>query len=218
MPGVLFDMDGVVIESERYWVDQLETEIVPAAVEEEVPVSELTGRNYREAAEYLAEEYTPTADREEILELYRDAADEIYGENAELMDGFRDLLDELRIHDCPVALVSSSPPEWIETALDRFGLTDRFDAVVSVEELNGPGKPAPDAYEHAARRIDRDPVDCVAVEDSEHGVEAAAEAGVYVLGYRTDANRHLDLSRANEVVDGASELRGRLLDIVEERA
>lgn len=218
MPGVLFDMDGVVIESERYWVEQLETEVVPAAVEEEVPVSELTGRNYREAAEYLVEEYTPTADREEILELYREAADEIYGEKAELMDGVQDLLDELRVHDCPVALVSSSPPEWIEAALGRFGLTDRFDAVVSVEELDVPGKPAPDIYEHAARRVDRDPVDCVAVEDSEHGVEAAAEAGVYVLGYRTDANRHLDLSRANEVVDGASELRGRLLDIVEERA
>lgn len=207
--AVLFDMDGVVVDSERHWVPLEEDRIFPAAVADgdRVAASEITGMNYRDVYDYLAGQYEVTVERREFVALYEDAAGELYTERADLMPGFPDLLDALRA-DRRVALVSSSPRHWIGLVTDRFDLA--FDAVVSAEDVAA-GKPDPAVYERAAGELGVEPRRCVAVEDSEHGVEAATRAGATVVGYRTDQNRDADLSAADAVVQGPDELRDLLL-------
>lgn len=200
--AVLFDMDGVLVDSERYWVPAEREEILPAAVAGDPPaVGEITGMNYREIYEYVAEHYDTTLDREAFLALYDETASEIYGERVSLLPGLPDLLDDLDAADVRTAVVSSSPHDWIDRALDRFDLRGRFDAVVSAEDLDAPGKPAPRIYEHAAGRVGVAPAACLAVEDSEHGVASAVAAGATVVGYRSGADDDLDLSGADVVVD-----------------
>jgi HAD superfamily hydrolase (TIGR01509 family) len=206
--AVLFDMDGVLVDSERYWVRREREAILPAAVDGETPeIAEITGLNYREIYEHVATEYDVVVDRERFLELYEEAATEIYEQQVRLLPGLDDLLAALSDAGVPAAVVSSSPHDWIDTVLERFALGDAFAAVVSAADLDSPGKPEPGIYEHAAARLGADPAACVAVEDSEHGVTAAAAAGATVVGYRSASDDRADLSRADVVAGAPAELR-----------
>jgi len=212
MRAVCFDMDGVIVDSEDYWVELETDEILPAAVPDGgVTEQEITGMNYREIYDYLDANYDVAISREAWLDRYESAAEEIYTEQVSLMAGFRDLVERLRERGLRVAVVSSSPPEWIEMVVDRFELGDLFDDLVSADHVDGDGKPAPDVYEHAAERVGVDPADCIAVEDSKNGVRSAKRAGMVAVGYRTETNAEMDLSAADAVADGAAELREELL-------
>jgi HAD superfamily hydrolase (TIGR01509 family) len=218
MNVVLFDMDGVLVDSEEYWVELEEEEVLPEAVGEGVvDEEEITGMNYREIHGYLEENYGDhlDIDRDEFEAYYEDAAEELYGERVELLDGFEGLVEDLRDRGIALAVVSSSPLDWIGIVLDRFGIRERFDAVVSGNEIEGPSKPEPEVYEIAAAEIGADPADCIAVEDSENGVEAANRAGITSVGYRTEINQGMDLSDADRVAEGPQELRGLLLELTD---
>lgn len=212
MDAVLFDMDGVIVDSEDYWVEREREELLPMVVEEDVPVSEITGMNYREIYDYLDANYTTLVERPEYIERFEEIAHGIYTEHAELMPGFRDLLADLGDRGITTAIVSSSPPDWIETVTDRFELAG-FDVIVSADHIDGPGKPEPAIYEHTAAQLGVTPEDCVVVEDSEHGVESAAAAGMYTIAYETPTNEEHDHSAADAVVSGPEELRERLLTL-----
>lgn len=216
MDCVLFDMDGVMVDSEDYWVELQREEILPEAVpDEDVAVEEVTGMNYREIYDYLEEEYGTALTREEFVGIFDDTAEELYGERVSLLEGLHDLLEELHEREARVALVSSSPHDWIDIVLERFDLEGAFDAVVSAEDIDGPGKPEPAIFEHAADELDVTTDRCVTVEDSENGVEAAARAGTTVVAYRIDAHGDIDLSPADAVADSADELREAVLARVE---
>ncbi|WP_242695379.1 HAD family hydrolase [Halomontanus rarus] len=214
--AVLFDMDGVIVDSEDYWVDLEREELLPEVVPHtEVPVAEITGMNYREIYDYLEAEYGTAVTREEFLDLFEAAARDLYTERVALLEGFHDLLEELEDRDVPVAIVSSSPHDWIDIVRERFDLEGAFDAIVSAEGIEGPGKPEPDIYEHAAGELGIPVTDCVAVEDSQHGLESAAAAGATVVAYRIDTHTDLDFAPADVVVDDPDELRRTVLELVE---
>ncbi|WP_338740423.1 HAD family phosphatase [Haloplanus salilacus] len=184
MDAVLFDMDGVIVDTEEFWREREAEVILPTAVAAGDPKqSEIRGINYRETYDYLAERYEVAMGREAFLDLYESAAAELY-ESADLMPGFRDLLAALHDRGLQVAVVSSSPPSWIERVVERFDLD--VDATVSTEDVDGPGKPEPDVYAAAAARLGVDPGDCVAVEDSPNGVRAATRAGIVTIAYGGD--------------------------------
>ena len=185
MDAVLFDMDGVILDTEEFWRAREAEVILPAAVADGDPSQdEIRGVNYRETYDYLADTYEMALSREEFLDLYESAAADLY-ETTDLMPGFEDLLAALRARGCRIAVVSSSPREWIDRVVERFGLD--VDVLLSTEDVDGPGKPAPDVYAVAAERVEAVPADCVAVEDSPNGVRAATRAGVLTVAYGGDA-------------------------------
>ena len=216
MSAVLFDMDGVLVDSEDYWTEFQREEILPATVpDESVDVAEVTGMNYRETYDYLEETYGTSISRERFETLFEEAAREIYRDHVEVLDGLHGLLADLEARGVARAVVSSSPHEWIDIVLERFDLEGGFDRVISAEEIGGDGKPAPDVFEYAAAELGVEPTDCVVVEDSENGVEAASRAGTTVVAYRIDAHDGLDLSPADAVVDSPAELKETVLKAVE---
>ncbi|AZH24125.1 HAD family hydrolase [Haloplanus aerogenes] len=184
MDAVLFDMDGVIVDTEDFWRAREREVILPAAVPDDPPEQdEIRGINYRETYDYLADNYEVVLSREEFLDLYESAAEDLY-ESADLMPGFEDLLADLRERGCGIAIVSSSPREWIERVVERFDLD--VDVLLSTEDVDGPGKPAPDVYAIAAERVGAAPENCVAVEDSPNGVRAATRAGILTIAYGGD--------------------------------
>ena len=214
--AVCFDMDGVIVDSEDYWVDLEREEILPTVVpDQDVAVSEVTGLNYREIYDYLEAEYETAVSREEFLDVFEEAALTLYTERVALLAGFEDVLTELDDREIPVAIVSSSPHAWIDIVRERFDLEGAFDAIVSAEGIDGPGKPHPYIYEFAAEELGESITDCIAIEDSEHGLESAAAAGATVVAYEIDAHESPDLSAADLVVDTPSTLCETVLELVE---
>ena len=210
MRALLFDMDGVVVDSEDYWHAAEREELLPAVLGGEVPsLDEITGMPYREIYDYLDANYETTVTKAEFVALYDETAESVYCERVALLETFHEIRNTASDLGVPVGLVSSSPPEWMGYVLDRFDLD--FDLVLSDDDVAGPGKPQPDIYGAAAGRLDVAPADCVAVEDSRNGSIAAERAGMTVVGYRVQHNAETDLSACDVVCDGSEELREELV-------
>ena len=208
--AICFDMDGVLVQSEDYWVEKQRGHILPtAAPNDDIPLSAITGRSYKEVYPELAEEYELVVSRDEYEALFEAAGREIYREHATLLGGVHDLLDDLQAAGVALALTTSSPWDWIEVVDERFDLLRHFDAVVSADDLEGAGKPDPGIYERGARELGVAPGESWAVEDSTAGAQAAAAAGMTTVGFRGDGDE-TDLSAADYVVAGAAELRALL--------
>ncbi len=202
MQAVLFDMDGVLVDSEDYWVTREREALLPRAVpDHDVAVSEITGMNYREIYDYLEDEYGTAVSRERFETLFEDVAEDIYREDVTLLAGTHDLLAGLERRGVARAIVSSSPHAWIDIVRERFGLHGSFDAVVSAEDVDGPGKPAPDVFEYAAAELGVPPAACLVIEDSAHGIQAATAAGATCVAYAIDAHEGIDYGAADAVVE-----------------
>ena len=210
MDALLFDMDGVVVDSEDYWHAAEREELLPAVLSGEIPdLDEITGMPYREIYDHLDAHYETTVSKAEFVQLYDETAETVYRERVELLDSFQEIREAAREAGVPVGLVSSSPPDWMGYVLERFGL--EFDLVLSDDDVPGPGKPEPHIYEAAAERLEMAPENCVAVEDSRNGSLAAERAGMTVVGYRVQHNAETDLSACDVVCAGSDELREELL-------
>lgn len=166
--------------------------------------------NFREIYDYLDAEYGTTVTKDEFVAAYHENSESVYGEHVVLMDGAGELFSDLRAAGKKLAIVSSAPQDWISTVRERFDL-DPLDLVLSADDIDKPGKPEPHIYEHAAAEFGVAPEECVVIEDSINGIEAAVRSGAYTIAYRGGQNADLDLSRADRIVDGAAELRAALL-------
>jgi HAD superfamily hydrolase (TIGR01509 family) len=209
--SVCFDMDGVLVQSEDHWVRAQREEILPtAAPNDDIPVSAITGRNYRELYPDLTADYELEISREAFEGLFEKHGERIYGEEAAFLGGAHELLDDLRDAGVALALTTSAPWDWIDVADERFDLLSKFDVAISANDIDGPGKPEPDIYERGAAELGVAPEDCWAVEDSTMGARAAVAAGMTTVGFRGDGDE-TDLSMVHETVDDAAALRELLL-------
>lgn len=204
-------MDGVIVDSEGHWAEEIEGILEEAGVGDEVDPEDVIGANVYDQYDWLADEHDLDVSEEEYFDLYDDRAETIYREESSLLDGFHDLLDDLDERGVPKAVCTSSFPDWIEMAFDRFDLHGRFDEVVNATDLDVPGKPEPDIYEAAADELGVPIEDCVVVEDSGHGVESGSRAGAYVIALDTAVNDDMDLSPADEMASDGPDLRERVL-------
>jgi HAD superfamily hydrolase (TIGR01509 family) len=174
--AVIFDLDGVLVESEGLW-NRAKRELVDA---HGVPWPDDAGRTMMgmsspEWSRYLADLGVPLAP-EEISDAVVRRLAEIYAEDLPLLPGAQEAVPRLAAR-WPLAVASSSNRPIIELVLREAGLAACFAATVSSEEV-ARGKPAPDVYEEAARRLGVTPGDSVAVEDSTNGLRAAHAAGM----------------------------------------
>jgi HAD superfamily hydrolase (TIGR01509 family) len=214
--AVMFDMDGVLVDSERHWAPLENERILPrTTASADVTASDIVGLNVTDLYVHLTEEYETTMDEREFVALYDEVAEELYTERASLLDGFNDLVEMLREHEVKISLVTSSPRRWVQLVLDRFEIGGVFDTIVCADDIDGASKPAPDIYEHAARTVTVDPERCIAIEDSAHGIQAARAAGMHCLGYRTEANATQDLTSADAIATGPTELHDQLHTLCE---
>ena len=213
MNAVLFDMDGVLVDSEDYWIPYEEDGLIDDLGDDRIEVHEMTGMNYRELYGVLDERYDLEMDREAFLAWYEETAERIYTEDATLLEGAQQLVDDLRSQGATVGIVSSSPPHWIDMVRERFSLD--VDAVTSADTIDEPGKPEPHVYEIAAREIGVAPERAIAVEDSVHGIEAASRAGLHVVGFRHGNDDETDRSEADYVADSPADLRDYLRERVD---
>ena len=205
--AVAFDLDGVLIDSERVWGrvrEQVTNEL--GGQWHEGAQREMMGMSSTEWSRYMHESLGVPLEPQEISDevVRRVAAG--YRDELPVIDGAREAVERLAAR-WPLALASSANRELIDLVLTRSGLARLFAATVSSEEVPH-GKPAPDVYLEAARRLGADPTACAAVEDSGNGIIAAKAAGMRTIAIPNpefppppDA-----LAQADVVLDSLAEL------------
>jgi HAD superfamily hydrolase (TIGR01509 family) len=178
--AVVFDLDGVILDSEQLW-----NEVRERLARErgghwsEQAQSDMMGMSSTEWARYMHEVVGLSDPPEEInREVVRRMLDR-YAERLPLIDGAVEAVERMAAR-WPLGLASSSNRELIERALEVSGLAPYFRATVSSEEVER-GKPAPDVYLEAARRLNVDASHCAAIEDSANGIRSAHSAGMRVV-------------------------------------
>lgn len=214
--AVVFDMDGVIVDAEQYWIQE-EPAILEAALPagHSVDPADITGIQVHEQYEMLAADYEMQVTREEYFDLFDEVAERVY-EQAEMMPGFHDLLDGIAERGLPLGLATSSYPRWIEIVFDTHALHGRFDEVVSAADIDAPGKPAPDIYRTVASRLEVDPGAMIVVEDSANGIEAAGRSGAYTIAYAPHGvDDGVDRSMADEIVEGPDRLLERMVALLD---
>ncbi len=196
--AVVFDCDGVLVDSEALAWDAWRSVLEPYGIEvSEQEVAELTGRTEEDAYETFASK----GELPPYEEFWPSLAEAVHRRFEAHLEAFEDALASLaRLREgrTPVAVASSSPRERLDAALRRTGLDGLVDVTVAGDEVER-GKPAPDLYLEAAARLGVEPSTCLAVEDSPAGVAAAKAAGMRVIavargGYPTEALEAADMT------------------------
>lgn len=178
--AVVFDMDGVLIESEEVWDEVRERYVRERGGRYDAQTQRaMMGMSSPEWSRFLHEHAEiPDTPDEIVAEVVRRML-AAYRDRLPLIPGAAEAVERLAAR-WPLAVASSSNRPLIDAALERAGLRRFFTATVSSEEV-ARGKPAPDVYLEAARRLGVDPVRCAAVEDSHNGIRSAKAAGMRVL-------------------------------------
>jgi HAD superfamily hydrolase (TIGR01509 family) len=178
--AVVFDLDGVIVDSEHLW-DEVREELARerGGRWHERAQADMMGMSAPEWSRYMHDVVGLSESPAEIDELVVEGMLERYAERLPLIDGAVDAV--VRVAESfRLALASSSNRRVIDAVLDAAGIASSFEATVSSEEV-GRGKPAPDVFLEAARRLDLPPDRCAAVEDSGNGIRAAHAAGMRVV-------------------------------------
>jgi HAD superfamily hydrolase (TIGR01509 family) len=177
--AVVFDLDGVLVDSEQLW-DQARRELVDELGSgwTDSATTDMLGMSSREWPGYVREQLGVDLPDQEISDRVVARIDALYREALPLLPGAVEAVRRMAAHG-PVGLATSSNREIIDLFVELTGLADAFGAMVSSEEVAA-GKPAPDVYLEAARRLGVAPADSLAVEDSTNGIKAAHAAGMTV--------------------------------------
>jgi beta-phosphoglucomutase len=201
--GVIFDLDGVIVDSEPLQHTAYNRVLERFGIR--VEQAEY-GREWIAAGrgpEYAVRTYALPVSAEELRRLKDPVYHTLLREEAALMAGAREALERLSAA-FPVALATNSSQADTSFILDRFDLSRFFTAVVTREQYSAP-KPAPDAFRTAAARLQLAPERCVVIEDAYKGVVAATDAGCACIAFPHDYTVGNDFSRARIVIGSLDE-------------
>ena len=206
--AVIFDMDGVIIDSEpihsRVKMDTFAhfgLEFAEADLERYMgrtskaifsDVLAASGRVDIKLSDIVAYKH------QHYLEILRDGG-------IKPIAGTVELIQSLYESGIPLALASSSHDVVIDIVLEKFGISDCFSSVLSGGNLPA-SKPDPAIYRISAERLEIPPALCTVVEDTKNGVLAAKGAGMYCIGYRNPHSGSQDLSKADRIIEAMTEL------------
>ena len=201
--GVIFDMDGVLVDSEPIFLSAINRLITNEGVD---PISEdenekyLLGTTVELTWDRLREMRHLAASTEDYIERYDKLVRQVLIEELTPQPGVKRLLDECVQRRLPKAVASSSLRSWVNLKLDAIKLSDAFDVVLGGDDVSQ-GKPHPEIYRLAAQCLSLRPQLCIAIEDSPVGIAAAVGSGAYTIAVRTHFTRNLDISQAHLVLD-----------------
>lgn len=205
---VIFDMDGVIIDTEPIHRHAFFTQFVELGITvSDAEYASFLGSSTRNVFQRLKQEFGLAQDVETLLMRKRALFNLAFDTdpNLDLLGGVRGLLDDLRSHQVPLVLASSASKATIGRVLQRFGLGPYFGHVVSGEDF-AQSKPSPAIFLHAAALAGTPVSECVVIEDSANGVAAAKAAGIYCIGYASPHSAGQDLRQADFVIRNFAEL------------
>jgi HAD superfamily hydrolase (TIGR01509 family) len=210
--AVVFDLDGVIVQTEEVW-DAVREGLVRERRGRwsERAQADMMGMSSPEWSRYMHETLgLPESPREISAEVVTRMADR-YRAELPVIPGSVAAVERLAAR-WPLAVASSSNRELIDLVLELTGLADRFVATVSSEEV-ARGKPAPDVYVEAVRRLGATPAVAAAIEDSRSGILAARAAGLRVVAIpnRSFPPAPETLAEADVVLDSIEELTAEVV-------
>lgn len=213
--AVIFDLDGTMVDSMWVWAD-IDIKYL-GALGFEVPADmkrAIEGMSFTEVAVYFKEKFHIKETIDEIKEIWQQMAMDRYKNEVEVKSGLKEFMAYLKEHDFRMGVASSNDITLIEAVLESHDVWKYLDCVVTSCEVKK-GKPEPDVYLEAARRLGVEPADCLVFEDIVSGIQAGLNAGMQVCAvrdvdsmYQDEEKRqlaHYYIESYQQVLDGTYE-------------
>lgn len=174
----LFDMDGTLVDSMHIWKD-IDIAFLGRFGYELPPnlQKEIEGMAFKETAQYFKEHFELPLSIEEIMNCWNEMAFRVYSEEIDYKPGAFAFIKKLKEIGIKTAICTSNSKELVAAVGEHLGFLPYFDTVITACEV-GAGKPAPDIYLEAARRVDVSPKECLVFEDIVMGLTAGKRAGM----------------------------------------
>lgn len=208
LKALIFDMDGVIIDSEpiHFRVEKRLFEDLGLAISDDEHHS-FVGTTSRWMWSYIKDKYKLNQSIEELVQMEATSyVDHLLSQkDKKPIPGVVDLIQELHGNNVRLAVASSASVRNIEIVLKMFRLERFFEVRVSGDEVRN-GKPAPDVFLRCAKTLGLRPGECIVIEDSKNGVEAAKAAGMKCIGFKNPNSGGQDLSAADMVIGSFLEL------------
>ncbi|OGY87625.1 MAG: hypothetical protein A2233_01600 [Candidatus Kerfeldbacteria bacterium RIFOXYA2_FULL_38_24] len=210
----IFDMDGVIIDSEPLQLQSFNHVLKKYNIIVSMPEFKEKYMGYKDIqiCEKIIDDYNLSLTKDEFVSNKRAAYLKILKQGTiEPISGAVEAIKEISSL-MPIAIASSSNKLEIETIIGRFGVRDLFLVLVSASEVKN-GKPAPDVYLRVAKLMNIDPNKCGVIEDTQLGVHAAKNAGMYCIGITTTHTKD-ELQDADRVIDSFEHLMSAIQRVI----
>lgn len=208
MKAMIFDFDGVIVDSERFWrpeENRMFSKLLPQWKPEDHH-SIIVGRTIEDTYPILQRQYGLSISRDEYLQRYAVIGQRVY-QSANLIEGVEQFINACVSSGLLTAIASSAQKKYIDSVLEKYSFKDHIRCIASADDIpKGKGKPDPKLYRTAAEKLGVDPAQCIAIEDAANGVQSAKAAGMYCIGLRNGSNDSQDLSKADRIIHHFNEL------------
>lgn len=207
MKAVIFDMDGVIIDSEPLHFEVALAVVKYLGIESDKEYfNKFVGVTNPVMWKIVKKELNISNSIEDLIELQVNLTIDLFKESGiEAIEGIIELMEELKKNKVPCAIGSSSPQVFIDAVVEKLEIEKYLEFSLSGETLPK-SKPDPMIFLKAAETLGVEPKNCVVIEDSKHGVDAAKNAGMKCFGFKNTNSGNQDLSRADVIVNKISEI------------
>lgn len=180
--GVIFDMDGLLTDTEPLYYEVFQEILAmhDKAMDMKTYTADISGRSDISNFRYLLDKYDLPYTLEELIELEDEIEMRKIYEGVALKPGVHEILENAKRLGLKTSLATSNTKRKAAIILESHGIMEYFDELVFVDEVEH-GKPAPDLFLEAARRLGCRPEECLVLEDSSNGIKAAHSAGIPVI-------------------------------------
>ncbi len=208
--AVIFDFDGLMIESESIGYQVWRQVVVEFGGEmSEAFYREVIGKTPEATIDLVCETLGLSISPQDLSERYWSQRTETMCVEPRAVEGLITLIEDLHQHQVPLGVASNSPTDYVERVLEALQLRQRFQAVIGSDQVTE-GKPAPNVYLATAAALTVDPQDCLAIEDSPTGLQAAVNAGMRCLVVPNENLEGEDFSGAEGRYNSLSEVLAAL--------
>lgn len=186
--GVIFDVDGTLLDSMPVWVNLGKLYLKTLGIEAEEGLGEeLSTMSLQQGADYLIQHYHLGKTRNKVLDGINQEVRDFYAQKVSLKPGVKKFLEGFREYKLPMVLVTTSDRGNVETALRRLGILNLFDGMLTCTEL-GTDKNRPDIYLAASLQLDTEPWETLVFEDAYHAILTSKKAGFHTIAVYDKAN------------------------------
>ena len=208
LKAVLFDMDGVVVDTEPLHCKAYFTMFEKVKIDVSRPLYEsFTGQSTIEICRQLCKQFQLSETPETLVKLKREAFKHIFkfDDSLAMIDGVLDLIKEYHNNGLTLVLASSASMNTINFEFDRYDLNQYFAAKLSGADLKA-SKPHPEIFINAAKASGFKKEECMVIEDSTNGIKAANAAGIFCVGFKSPNSKNQEYKKADIVISSFKEI------------
>jgi HAD superfamily hydrolase (TIGR01509 family) len=204
--AIIFDMDGTITDTESLWkratltiIERRGISVSPA--DQDRFHKQLSGMSLHEACARIKAVFNLPDSHENIMKEKADIAHELFEQEVRLFEGFIKFHADIKERKLKIAIATNADDKSLAIAKRILDLEDYFDEhIYNISHVDNQAKPHPALYLYAAEQLGVDPEDCIAIEDSPHGIRAAKDAGMFCIGYNSSRDKN-QVKEADLIVD-----------------